>query len=207
MLIKLTVQEFAQRLADGNPTPGGGSAAALAGALGAGLVSMFCEIPDGRKKYAEVKAEMEETARFARQWQARLLELVDLDSAAYDKVLAAYRLPKETDPEKAARRQAIDAANLEATRTPLETASCCVQVLGRIAPLAAKGNPNAISDLKVGLELLATAFAGARANVEINLPWLPEEAGAVIRRQIETLGAKAHRAAEEGRQAIARVQA
>ena len=128
-----------------------------------------------------------------------MVELVDLDSEAYAKVLAANRLPKETEAEKAARREAMDAATLIATRTPLETAACCVAALELVPPLVAKGNPNALSDLKVGMELLFTAFTGARANLEINLPWLPQAAAAEITEELSPLIAKAEALVAEGR--------
>lgn len=207
MFVELSLDEFTKRLADGKPTPGGGSAAAMAGAMGAGLVSMFCNVTAGRKKYADVKEQMEEEAGFAEVWRSRLVELVDKDSAAFDKILAANRMPKETEDEKAARKQASDAATLEATRVPLETASTCVAVLERIPPLAAKGNPNAISDLKVGMELLLTAFGGGMANVEINLPWLSDKAAAEeIRTEILELAIRAQKAVETGREEISKLQ-
>lgn len=207
MFADLSLEEFCRRLADGQPTPGGGSASAMAGAMGAGLVSMFCSLTLGRKKYAEVQGEMEEAAALAQDWQAHLLNLVDLDSAAYGKVLEANRMPKDSAQEKAVRRQAIDAANLEATSTPLDTAASCVAVLERIPSLAAKGNGNALSDLKVGMELLYTAFVGAKANVDINLPWLPKSEAEEYREKIDALGARADKALHQGRGEISRVQA
>ena len=105
MLIKLTVQEFAQRLARRQSDSGGGSAAALAGALGRAWFPCFAKSPPGGRSMPRSRRKWKKRFGLLRQWQARLLELVDLDSAAYDKVLAAYRLPKETDPEKEARRQ------------------------------------------------------------------------------------------------------
>lgn len=207
MFTELSLNEFTQRLADGKPTPGGGSAAALAGAMGAGLVSMFCNLTVGKKKYAAVQEEMEAAANFAEGWRARLLELVDMDSAAYEMVLQANRMPKDSDEEKELRRKAIDAATIEATSTPLETAASCVAVLVRIPPLAAKGNPNALSDLKVGMEMLSTAFIGARANVEINIPWLPEAEADKYKKEIADLAALADQAVQAGREEISRLQA
>lgn len=207
MYTDLSLKEFTARLADGQPTPGGGSASAMAGAMGAGLVSMFCSLTLGRKKYAESWQEMEEAAAFAKDLRACLVELVDLDSAAYGKVLTANRMPKGTAEEKALRRQAIDAANLEATGTPLETAASCVTVLERIPSLTTKGNTNALSDLKVGMELLYTAFVGAKANVEINLPWLPEAEAERYRAEVAAFVARAERAIQQGREEISRLQA
>lgn len=207
MYAQLSIEEFVERLSDGNPTPGGGSAAALAGAMGSALVAMFCNLTAGKKKYAAFKDEMEAVAAFAQELKGRFLELVDRDSAAYERIVAANRLPKETEAEKARRLQAIDAATLEATRTPLETAAVSVSLLERIPPLAAKGNPNALSDLKVGTELLFTAFTGARANVEINLPWLGEAAAAPIKEELAALIQRAERSVRSGREEISRQQA
>lgn len=207
MFAQLSIEEFVRRLSDGNPTPGGGSAAALAGAMGSALVAMFCNLTAGKKKYAAVREEMEAVAAFALERKEQLLELVDRDSAAYEKIVAANRLPKETEAEKSKRREASDAATLEATRTPLETAAVCVSLLERITPLAAKGNPNALSDLKVGTELLFTAFTGARANVEINLPWLAEAAAAPIKEELAALIQRAEGSVRSGREEISRQQA
>jgi len=207
MFAQLGIEEFVERLSDGNPTPGGGSAAALAGAMGSALVAMFCNLTAGKKKYAAVKEEMEAVAAFARKLQGQLLELVDRDSAAYERIVAANRLPRETEVEIARRLQAIDTATLEATRTPLETAAVCVSLLERIPPLAAKGNPNAISDLKVGTELLFTAFIGARANVEINMPWLAEAAAAPIKAELARLSQRAEMSVRSGREEISRQMA
>lgn len=199
MYVQLGVKDFTHQLASGNPTPGGGSAAALAGAMGAALVAMYCNLTVGRKKYALVKDEMEEIAAVAWAGQEQLLGLVDRDSAAYQKIVAANRLPRQTEAEKVQRSEAIDAATLEATRTPLETATAATKLLERAVSLASKGNPNALSDLQVGVQLLFSAFIGARANVEINLSWLKEEAAKELEEEIVAL---AHRA--EG--AMARVR-
>ena len=206
MLVNLSLEDFTRRLADGNPTPGGGSASALAGAMGSALVAMFCTLTAGRKKYASVREEMLALAAFAGEQQGKFLGLVDRDSTAYEKIVAANRLAKDTEEEKARRVQAQDAASLEATRTPLETCGVSADLLARTPSLAAKGNANALSDLKVGVELLFTAFTGAKANVEINLPWLPEQAGAEIREELAALVARAEQAVMTVREEIANLQ-
>lgn len=203
MLANLALEEFCDRLADGKPTPGGGSAAAVAGAMGSGLVAMFCKITANRKKYSSVREEMVTTAAYADQWRGQLLQLAELDSRAFEKVLAANRMARDTEAEKAARSQAIDEASLEATGVPMQTAAACVAVMERVPPLAGRGNPNALSDLKVGLELLWTGFQGALANVEINLPWLPEKEAAPLKEESLKLAARAQKALDTGRQAIA----
>lgn len=200
MYARLSVEDFTGCLADGKPTPGGGSAAALAGAMGAGLVAMFCNLAAGRKKYAAVETELAAVARAADKIRVELLALVDRDSAAYEEIVAANRLPRASEAEKAGRQAAIAAASLTATLTPLATASFCADLLAQMRALAAKGNPNALSDLKVGAELTAAAFAGARANVEINLPWLTEQQRASIGQDMLALAVRAE-------QALARVRA
>lgn len=202
MFAQMSFEEFLHRLASGKPTPGGGSAAALAGAMGAALIAMFCNLTAGKKKYLGVKDEMEAAAAFAVEQQKKLLELADRDSAAYEKVLAAYRLPKETDADVDLRQQAINAATLEATRTPLETATVSVGLLERVPSLAARGNPNALSDLKVGMELLYAAFCGGKANVEINLPWLEEADAADIKSELAALCQGAEKTVSAGREEI-----
>ncbi|MTI94913.1 MAG: cyclodeaminase/cyclohydrolase family protein [Firmicutes bacterium] len=199
MLVNLSLQEFSARLADKNPTPGGGSASAYVAALGSGLVAMFCNVTAARKKYAQVKEEMEATAEYAEKWRGHFLELVDADSAAFEQVLTANRMPKD-DP---GRSQAIDEASLQATKVPLQTASACVAMLEKIPPLVTKGNPNAISDLNVGMELLHTAFQGALANVNINLPWLPEADAKSIQEEALELSRRAQAAHEEGKRQFA----
>ena len=206
MLVNLSLAEFTRRLADGNPTPGGGSASALAGAMGSALVAMFCNLTAGRKKYASVREEMLEAAAFAGEQQGKFLGLVDRDSAAYEKIVAANRLAKDSEEEKTRRAQALDAASLEATRTPLETCGVSADLLERTLSLAAKGNANALSDLKVGVELLFTAFSGAKANVEINLPWLPETLGEGIRAELAALVLRAEGALKVAREEISALQ-
>lgn len=207
MLINLSAREFVGRLGDGNPTPGGGSASALAGAMGTALVAMYCNLTASRKKYASVQGEMLAAAAFALERQKILLDLVDRDSAAYEGIVQANRLPKDTEEEKILRAKAIDQVTLTATRTPLETAAVCAEMLERILGLAPKGNPNALSDLQVGLELLFTAFTGARANVEINLPWLFEDIGRNLRSELGVLSLRAEKAVQAARKEISTLQA
>jgi glutamate formiminotransferase/formiminotetrahydrofolate cyclodeaminase len=202
LFAQMSIEEFIQRLSDGKPTPGGGSAAALAGAMGAALIAMFCNLTASKKKYFGIKEEMETIAAFAQERQKLLLELVDRDSAAYEKILAANRLPKETEAEVALRREAINGATLEATRTPLETATVSLGLLELVPPLASKGNPNALSDLKVGMELLYTSFSGGKANVEINLPWLNPADAKEIKSQLAALCPLAERTLCKGREEI-----
>src|SRR6187455_1179233 len=118
-LAALSVEEYLRRLAGGDPTPGGGSASALAGALGASLVSMVCNLTLGRERYAEFEAEARELQLRADALRERLQTGIDEDAAAYDRVIGTYRLPRVTDEEKAARTEAIQEATHGAALVPL----------------------------------------------------------------------------------------
>ncbi|MBN1220851.1 MAG: cyclodeaminase/cyclohydrolase family protein [Anaerolineae bacterium] len=170
-----TLQPFLNELASGTPTPGGGSAAAAVGAMGAALVSMVCNLTIGRAKYAGVEMQIKDILAQSQTLRAELTQLVDADAAAFNAVMAAFRLPKTTDQEKAARREAIQTATKKATLTPLATARACAQVieLGQLA--AAKGNPNAISDVGAGVVFAQAGLKAAALNVLINLPSIKDE--------------------------------
>jgi glutamate formiminotransferase/formiminotetrahydrofolate cyclodeaminase len=169
-LLSLSVEDFAAALASDAPAPGGGSAAAAGGACGAGLLAMVVRLTLGKEKY---KAAWDELAPLVDRLdgaRARLLELVDEDTKAFDGILAARRLPKDTDLEKAARKKAVDAANVLATTVPMQTAFYAHEAL-KAAPLVLeKGNPNAASDAWAGALASWAAVLAALANVRINLP-------------------------------------
>ena len=171
----LTVHDFLERLASGDPTPGGGGAAALGGALGAALVSMVCNLTLGREKYAAHEAEVGAIRAEADALRARLERGIDEDAAAYDGVMAAYRLPRATDDEKAARTAAIQAATYEAALAPLALAEASARVIDLADQAVGKTNPNAASDLAVAALLGSAAVDSAAANVEINLATLKDE--------------------------------
>ncbi len=170
------LSNFIDVLASGEPTPGGGSAAALAGALGAALAAMVARLTLGRAAYAEVAPEMQQIVAAAEQLRQRLVELVAQDAAAYDGVRAAYRLPKKSDDEQATRRAAIQEALKEATRTPLATADCCQSVLQLTVRVAAAGNRNAATDACVGALLAYAGLQGAALNARVNLADLQDVA-------------------------------
>ncbi|WP_350344545.1 cyclodeaminase/cyclohydrolase family protein [Proteinivorax tanatarense] len=170
MFKNLTVQEFVDELSSKKATPGGGSASAVVGSIGVGLISMYCEITAKSKKFVDVKEDMEQQIEFLTAFKEKCLVLADKDTEAFNEVMAAFKLPKETDDEKAARKQAIQDATKQATEVPLEMVAAMVPVLQLVPSLIKKGNPNALSDLQVGMEMCYTAMSGAAANVEINLP-------------------------------------
>jgi len=185
MLIESRVREVAQggealdafvaRVASPAPTPGGGSVAAHAGALGAALAQMVTGLTIGRKKYAAVDAEMKEMATEAATLRRTLSRLVTDDAASYDAVRAAYQLPSETDEQRSTRAQAIEAALSGAAVVPLETARAAAQVCVLAARVAEHGNRNAVSDAAVAALLAEAACKGAVWNVRINVSALAGE--------------------------------
>lgn len=192
-LSELTISDFLQRLSTDEPAPGGGSAAAIAGAIGAALVQMVVSLTAGRPASADHENELREIGLGAAGFQSELLSLADTDAAAYASVIAARRLPRETDRERENRRVQIDAAVREATRAPLQVAERAALVLGLAERLAPVGNRNAISDVGVAGVLAGAAVRGAALNVRINLPSLPEdeplrrEAGEAVERLLRGL--------------------
>lgn len=160
---------FLDELASGEPTPGGGSAAALAGALGAALAAMVANLTVSRKRYVDVDGQMQAVRDEAEALRSRLTCLVAEDAEAYDQVRAAYRLPKETDEDLAARSAAIQAAMQAASLTPLETMRACSGVLRLAEQAALLGNTNAVTDGAVGALLAQTGLRGAALNVRVNL--------------------------------------
>jgi formiminotetrahydrofolate cyclodeaminase len=193
-LTDLSLRDFVARLATSNPVPGGGSAAALAGALGAALVHMVVELTRGRPSAVGQEDALSEIALGATSAQSELLRLVEVDAAAYEAVVGARRLPRDSDRDREARRVQVEAATRDATRVPLEIARHASTVLELAERLAPIGNPNAISDVSVGARLAATAVRGAADNVLINVPFLPEDeplrsdAPAEVERLLAALG-------------------
>jgi methenyltetrahydrofolate cyclohydrolase len=168
-LLSLAVADLLDRFASPDPTPGGGSAAALAGATAATLAAMVCAMPKTRTGDPGERGRLDAALADARAAGDRLRELVDEDAAAYDGVVAAYRLPKATDDEKAARKRAVDAALAVATDVPLRTAEACRAALAAAATAAADGNANALSDARTAAALAWAGLRGAAENVRINL--------------------------------------
>lgn len=174
-LTDLPVEEFLARLATDDPVPGGGSASALAGAMAAALVHMVVELTAGRPTAADHDERLAEIRLAAAGLQSELLSLAQADAVAYASVVAARRLPKETDRDREARGVQLGAAVREATRTPLSIARRSTEVLALAEELAPIGNRNAVSDVGVAGLLAGAALRGAALNVEINLPSLPED--------------------------------
>ena len=174
-LTGLSLEEFLDRLASGAPTPGGGAAAALTGALAAALVSMACNLTLGRDKFADVEPQIRGVLERSEELRAYLRSGVPADAAAFEAVMAAYRLPRGSEAEQARRSAAIQEATREAALPPLEVAERCASVLSLADELVPICNPNGVSDVAVAALLAGTAIEEAAANVEINLRSIDDE--------------------------------
>ena len=189
-LTDLSVRDLLDRLASADPTPGGGAAAALAGALAASLVCMVCNLTLGRDKFAEVGAEVRTILERADGLRARLRDGVTSDAAAYGRVMAALGLPRGDDAEKARRLDAIQAATLEAARVPLEIAEQCSEALALCEDAVGITNPNVVSDVAVAALLAGAGLQAAVVNVEVNLATIKDEAVAdALRRRVTVVTA------------------
>ena len=186
------LQEILSEISGATPTPGGGSVAAMGGANGAALLAMVCRLTIGKKKYENVSAEMEKALVQASVIQERLAALVIEDSHAYDQVMAALKLPKETAEQNAERQEAIQEATRQAIAVPLETMRVCLRGLELAELVVEKGNSNALSDGAVAALMLEAGVQGANLNVAINLNGLKDaEFAAECRNEIKTLLEKA----------------
>ena len=169
-----SIGSFADRVASSEAVPGGGSVSAHSGMMAAALGQMVCNLTIGKKKYAEVEARAQAIRADLERLGNRLKQLIDEDAQSFDAVMSAFKLAKESDEEKAERARQIEAATRVAIHVPMETASCSLDVLKRLAELARIGNSNALSDVAVGAQLANTAVKGATYNVAINLPALSD---------------------------------
>lgn len=174
MPTKKTLTGFLDELASSSPAPGGGSVAALAGALGAALTSMVCNLTIGKKKYLSVEEEMKKILKDAEDLRAQFTTLIDKDTDAFNKVMEAFGLPKENDAQKALRSAAITAATKEATMVPLEVMKHCIDGLALAQKVAASGNKNSVSDAGVSALMLHAGCEAAALNVRINLNGLSD---------------------------------
>ncbi len=174
MIIEQPVTQFLDELASSAATPGGGSGAAIMGALGAALVSMVCNLTIGKKNYAEVEPEMRSVLHDAEALRRHLADMVAEDIAAFNGLMAAYGLPKLSDEDKAARGAAIQHALRAATEAPLACARACADVIKLSMRAAEVGNRNVISDAGVGALAAQAALRSAALNVDINVPSLQD---------------------------------
>ena len=168
-LAEMNVTQFADVLASDAPAPGGGSTAALAGALGAALTAMVCELTVGKKQFAEVKEDVLAVQAQASQLQKRFLDVMDRDTDAFLVVSNAFAMPKATDEEKAARSAAIQKGLEGCTATPFEMMELAAETIQLTESLLGRFNTASASDLGVGALTLRTAVQGAWLNVLINI--------------------------------------
>lgn len=166
---------FLDMLASGTATPGGGATSGVAGAMGAALLSMVTNLTIGRKKYVAVEDEMKDIRAKTEAARVEMIKLAELDAQVFDRVMEAYRMPKETAEEKGARHEAIQAALRDATEVPLRSAEQAANLFKWAVPVAEKGNTNAVSDVGAGVCMADAAFESAILNVEINLTLLEDD--------------------------------
>ena len=199
----LRLDDFSQALASAEPVPGGGSASAVAAALGASLVAMVARLSTGRPKYAAHEDLLTWAIETGDLLRTRFLELADEDAASYAAFGAAMKLPRDTEEQVTARRQAMSDAARLAAEVPLACVELCVTLVGAAEALAGRSNANASSDLNVAALLGEAAAKGAAANVLVNLPSIadPEYRGVLTSR----VGALLHdieRQASDTREAV-----
>jgi methenyltetrahydrofolate cyclohydrolase len=171
MLTDLTVRAYAEQLASGQATPGGGSGAALVGALGAALGEMVGNFTAGKPTWAQI----EPALRRLTECREGLLALTDQDAEAYGAVAAAYGLPRETDEQKAARSAAIQEALKGAAKVPLAAVGLIAEAVGQLPAILEYGNVNVLSDVAVAAQLCQAAIHCAWLNVEVNLAYIKDE--------------------------------
>ena len=196
-LYEATCEEFLAKLASEAPTPGGGGAAAMAGAIAGALSSMVANLTIGKDKFASVETEVKELCTKADFLRAELLDLVEQDAAVFGSFMACYKLPKTTEVEKQARLEAIHNAAKQAATVPMNIARAAAKVLGLADSLAVIGNPNVITDATCSALLARAAMRCAFYNVYINLKLTKDEGfNAAMLEEIAALQAEAL-AAEE----------
>jgi formiminotetrahydrofolate cyclodeaminase len=200
----MSVSQLMAALSSPEPTPGGGTAAAIAGAMGASLLVMVTGLAKSKTNTDDEKAALATARASIEPIVARLLQLADDDTAAFNGVMAAYKLPKATDDEKAARSRAIQDALRGATDTPLATLRACVDAIQHGVAVADHGNRSAASDAGVAIGLLRAAAEGAAANVKINLDSLKnEDYKSATSQELDRLGATAAQHGDRAMRALA----
>ena len=199
----LTVATFVDRLASAQPVPGGGSAAAVAASLAAGLVAMVASLSQDRPKYAAHASLHAEAIEAGRRLVEQCLALADEDATAYAAFGAATKLPRETEHEREVRDAAIRQAARTASQAPFRTVQACAEIVGWAEALAGRSNRNASSDLEVSARLAVAAARSAAANVFVNLPSIGDEAAArELLVRTEELADEIERQADHTREAV-----
>ena len=202
-LLDFNLREFANELSVDSPAPGGGSTAALCGALSASLSSMVSNLTVGKKEYKNVQKDVKEIAMKAQSLKDEFLRAVDLDTIAFNKLMEAYRLPKKTEEQKQERDQAVEEAVKEATMVPFGVLEKSIDALNLAREIALKGNKNSLSDAGVAGLTGQVAAEGAYYNIKINLPNLQDsEFKSKIKKQATSLKKKAVKLGDELKEII-----
>ncbi len=183
MLADQKITEFIADLASDLPAPGGGSVAALSGALAAGLLSMVCHLTIGKKGYESVDSQMQAALIKSDNLHKKLTGLIDEDTEAFNQLMATFKMPKESDEDKTKRTAAIQTAYKKAADVPLAIAATCLEVLELGQSMVASANTNAISDIGVAALNGYAAVESGVMNVSINLPSIKDEAYVAEKRQ------------------------
>jgi len=174
-LASMSVKGFLSELASSSPAPGGGSVAALAGSLGAALSSMVCNLTVGKEKYADVQNEIKDALKKSEQLRKELIRLIDKDTEAFNDVMKAFKMPKDTEEQKKKRSRAIQEGYKTAADVPLETAKTCEKILDVAMVVAEKGNQSSITDAAVSAIMAQAGVKSAILNVKINLGSIKDE--------------------------------
>ena len=175
MLIDKKVSNFLDELASNSPTPGGGSVAALAGALGAALISMVGNLTVGKKKYEDVEEDIKKIISSSEKLRYELSQLIEEDVKVFNNFMSTYKMPKETEDEKKVRAEKIQESLIKAAKIPLKVAYKCLDILSLSKEVAEKGNINVVSDAGVAVLMAEAALESAILNVKINLRMIKDE--------------------------------
>ncbi len=198
MIKDSNVQTFLEQLASPASTPGGGSAAAIMGAMGAALVSMVCNLTIGKPKYAAVEGDLKQVLQHSEALRQRLTEMINDDVRVFNQVMSAYGMPRDTEEHKSAREAAIQQALKDATLVPLACARACAEVIELSRPAAEKGNRNVISDAGVAVMAAYGALKSAALNVYINVSNIKDRDFAErMRSDLEAILGRSEPAAQE----------
>jgi formiminotetrahydrofolate cyclodeaminase len=168
MDLNKSLQNYLDDVASDSPTPGGGNVAAFSGALACSLGIMVCNLSIGKKKYLDVEEELKDIKFQLENFKTKFLQLAEEDNEAFNKVMAAFKLPKETDEQKVMRDEKIEEATIGASIIPGDVVKVCKNVMPSIQIIVQKGNQNSLSDAGVAVTLLKSAAQGALMNVVIN---------------------------------------
>lgn len=170
----LTLNDFTEKLASNSPIPGGGSVAAVSASLGAALTEMVANLTLGKKKYLQVEDEMNSIIKQTTELRNKLLDYIEKDSCAYNQVIEAYKMPKDTEEEKAVRTKAIEEGSKIAAEVPYEIAKISYEIFPLAEAVVKNGNSNAITDGLISAMLARTAVLAGILNVKINLDYITD---------------------------------